>query len=101
MLLLQRGVHVTYSRPADPATVVAELDIGHPIEGPLQADGEETVEVPGIGAVLVGENQQRMPNGAYRWLMGDVRYRLVYLKGADEALRDAVLRAIEELKASP
>jgi len=101
VLLLQRGVTVTYSQPTDPATVVAEIGIGHPIEGPLRADGEETVDVPGIGPVLVGENQQRMANGAYMWLMGDVRYRLVYLEGADAALRDEVLRAIEELKPSP
>src|SRR5690606_18384447 len=81
LLLLQRGVLVTYAEPDDAETVIAELGIGHPIEGPLQADdGQETVEVPGIGPVLVGANQQQMENGAYMWLMEDVRYRLDYLE---------------------
>jgi hypothetical protein len=42
-----------------------------------------------------------MANGAYMWLMADVRYRLVYLQGADEALRGEVLVAIQALTESP
>lgn len=85
-------------QPPEIAAVLGDRHV--PIEGPLQPDDQETVDVPGIGPVLVGPNQQRMANGAYMWLMGDVRYRLVYLEGADEALRGAVLRAIQELRAS-